>query len=319
MNNINTKYNVESFIPLNNEGTKTKHALKIYQVGVTGNLTPPSSDVVAKVQRQIDKIGIPLDCINPPKQVDRNDRREEAVQQLLEYYREKQPTEYESLKTFWTTGVDKITIEELEVNLASCTKFFDTLIKKEYNIGFVPEKSSKWIAQQAMPFLTKLPSQHFLHDSDKERVEVTVPSRDIQHFAIFDDASYTGTQIWRIISTLNTQLATTYRTGKLYLIIPFISDLAKKTLVNEIQNHMASDKFDLKIRLITSERKIRAMSETEFAKYALDPDTTVTFTEWKIPDNTSLALEVMDGVIEDSDGETVILETITNYPPCYKN
>jgi hypothetical protein len=91
----------------------------------------------------------------------------------------------------------------------------------------------------------------------------------------------------------------------------FVSAAAETYLLNKLTGQLnapvgtqgRSGSRKLKIHLITSDRQIKNQT---------------TFTEWKIPDRTSLDSIVTKASIKDDQGNEISLEYLTNYPPCYK-
>lgn len=136
-------------------------------------------------------------------------------------------------------------------------------------------------------------------------------ARKGHQFVIFDDVSYSGHQLWTVISAMQTELIKQGKKGKLFLVVPFVSAAAETYLLNVLKRQLnapvgtqgRAGSRKLKIHLITSDRQIKDQT---------------TFTEWKIPDRTSLDSIVTKASIKDDKGNEISLEFLTNYPPCYK-
>jgi hypothetical protein len=268
---------------------------------------------LAQLQKELDQRKIPLDCLNPPRQKNLNDRNEKEIKKYLDYLKDHDAPNYDRVKELWEKDILKITVTELQETLAACTKHLDAKLENEYSIGFVPRKSSKWIAELAFPYLSKLPSSHFEHSTDSLGVvgQQSKLSGKAHQFVIFDDASYSGKQLETVISGMHGQLIKQGKEGKLLLVIPFISAEAEKYLVDNLARKLNAPigtqaregSRKLKIQLITSDRPIKNQR---------------TFTEWKVPDDTSLPWHIRGADIKDDMGEETYLEFLTNYPPCYK-
>lgn len=279
-----------------------------------------NQETLEKTQSELDSRGIPLNCLNPPHQEKLNDFDYNALEQYLSHVKTFKPEQYEDLKSFFEKDVDKITVKELEEHLARCAAYLDTELKNNYQVGFVNKKSLKWIAELALPYLSRQPEQYFEPSTDVGGAQSKL-STNSRKFVIFDDASYSGHQVKSIISSIQKEMISENSSGKIYFVIPFVSSVAEQYLVDELLRgfkaagsiaHQGSKK--LKVHLITSERKVKMMTDLDprYEKIGL------TFTEWKIPDTTSLSQNVSSGYTKDENGKTVIYKLLTDYQPCYK-
>jgi hypothetical protein len=236
-----------------------------------------------------------------------------AISTYLDHLKDHQDPWYDNAKRLLQKDLVKITVKELEESLAVCAEYLDPKLEEDYAIGFVPRKSSKWIAELALPHLSKLPSHHFEHETDNI-LDVHGQQSSLagkgRRFVVFDDVSYSGKQLYKAISSMQEELLKERRKGKLFLVVPFISDAAEKWIIDHLTTDLNAQNSEarlrsrkLKIHLITSERKI------------IDQRT---FTEWKIPDSTSLPDNRKEAEIEDDAGQKTSLKFLTNYPPCYR-
>lgn len=292
-----------------------KQILDITRVSINPEKTfQKSTEELSEIQIELNKRGIPLNCANPPFPKNRNDCNKAAIQDYLNYLKEThQDKRYELVKAFWEIGVDKITLETLEEHLFACVNYLDTLLHHDYDIGFVAGKSTKWIAELAIPYLSKLPTNHFEHSSDVGGHQSKLKG---DRFVIFDDASYSGKQLKTLITSMESELENQGKKRELYLVIPFISSISERHLAHHLAKRLeAKCSKKLKVHLITSNRKIKTMADLDPTSHNSDG---ITFTEWKIPDTSSLSSAVRGTMIEDKKG-TRILEFLTNYPPCYKH
>lgn len=280
-----------------------------------------------QIQTWLNDHGIPLNCVTTPRQTERNYIHQDVVNEFLEYVKTMHPNRYQEFKDLWEKWVKKITLEELDDNLKKCTAYFMSLIKENpYEVGFIPKKSSKWIAELALLNAQQLPLGHFTHATDTDtynREEQTPVSPTIEKFVIFDDVSYTAMQLVRIVGGFIAQLIKQNKKAKLYLVVPFIANTAKTYFVNcmreYFQSPLGSAAFSseriLKIHLITS--NVAVITLKDFLPKSDSPQG-ITFTEWKIPDGTSLSSRVTNGEIPSPNGETKRLSFLTNFRPCYK-
>jgi hypothetical protein len=276
------------------------------------------------IQELLDKKNIPLNCANPPRQNSLNDLYHENIKKYLEYLSKSPLDNNQHIKSFWEDSkkIDKVTIEELEKCLFACTQHLDKQLEGDYDVGFVPKKSSKWIAELALPYLSKIPLNHFEYSTDVGGQQTTLSARS-QQFVIFDDASYSGSQLVTVISSLQTQLTKQGKKGKLFLVVPFISAVAEKHLIKNLTEKLNApygtsareNSRKLQIHLITSNRELKTTSGAY-------PDSQegvgFSFTQWKVPDTASIPSGWREGTIIEG-GQAIILPLLTDYPPCYKN
>jgi hypothetical protein len=296
---------------------ETRFALQITRV-LGKEPVEKDAERVASLQEELNRAGIALNCQNPPRQEKLNDFDHEAIETYLSSIRDLNMRA--NHEKFLREGLDKITVRELEEALPPCVQYLSSCLKPLYQLGFVAKKSSQWIAEQALPYLSVSPAAYFEHSTDTISSERGRQSQLIskgKQFVIFDDASYSGQQAMTIISELGAHLAKQKRKGKLFLVIPFISALAEKRLINRMKEKVHFDKrFPLKMHVITSMRKIKGMSD--FAKNNPATNKPISFTEWKVPDNDSLDTTYTIGQVVDEHGKETSLPLLTDYPPCYK-
>lgn len=273
-----------------------------------------------KVQQELNQAGIPLNCANPPRQVQKNQIQETQVQAYLETL--KDTPRYQIIKDFWERGVDKITCAELDNALPLCSGFLDAQLKDKYEIGFVAGKSSKWIAELALPYLKHLPSGHFTLKTDTGGAQSSV-GIEARQFLVFDDASYSGHQLTVVFRSLKAQMISQGKRGKLIFVVPFISKAAQEYLVQKLTEDLNapvnsaaySPHCPLKVHLITTDRPVKVMRDYFSKSKSIEG---ITFTEWKIPDTTSLANAVRSAMVTLPSGEDYIYNFLTDHLPCYK-
>lgn len=298
------------------EAESKQQLLTITRLSSKAALIPKiSQDDLDKVQAELNERGILLNCAHPPRQEQLNDIIPDAVQKFLDQIHATDQDRYEFAKYFFESGLDKITVGELEEHLPRCAKQLDSQIKnKDYQVGFVKRKSLEWIAELALPHMSHQPSEHFEPSTDVGGHQSPL-SQNSSRFAIFDDASYSGKQVKSIIESVRGELVRQNRKGKLYFVIPFISKISEKYLINSLLegvNAIGSEAHKgskhIKVHVITSERTVKTMRDV-FPDG--ENDEGVTFTQWKVPDSQSMSNLIRGGGLLGP-------ELITNYPPCYK-
>lgn len=304
------------------EKESNKEILKLSRVVLNQEKKPVTNDHRLKMQAQLSERGILLNCINPPEQKQLNDLNTSDVQEYLAYLQTHHPNQYQLAKSFWETGVDKITVKELEDYLGACTEHLELQLEQDYDIGFVPKKSSKWIAELAMSYLSKVPAHGFTHSTDTGGVKQSKLADKSCQFVIFDDASYSGKQLLTIINCLQSQLAEQGKKGKLFLVVPFVSSVAEEFLIAKLAQQLKAAEGSeacknakrLKVHLITSTRKVKTMRDL----FPGADNQSVSFMEWKIPDTISLSTDVRGATVKIAPDQYKRFNFLTDYPPCYK-
>lgn len=300
------------------------------------------------LQTDLDQKGIQLNCQNPPRLTERNDIRQQAIDKYLaqakrEKWWGKNHEEWYPLKCRLFQALDKITFEHLQSGLASCCEKLKARLKNHnYAIGFVPKKSQQWIAEIALPLLNQAPETSFQNATELSAGVAqgwqSALKSSTKHFVIFDDASYSGAQLMTTISALRRAVLDTHKQEKchLYLVVPFISTASLEGIKKDTLSY-PTDVGHLKVHLITTDKKIKAMmndvfTEKEFWQLVTienalhiycngrEPTKCLTFLEWKIADNNSIPLEVVTRY--DYDPKTRKKEItdrfITDFPPPYR-
>lgn len=326
-----------------------KKVTKIYNQTLNSNLPIIEKSKVSALQNQLDLLEINLNCETPDEITKRNHFNKEEITAYLNKIRATHPEKYVLFERLFNS-TEMITFEELQVALASCTNRLDKMLAgQDYSIGFVKNKSQKWLAELALPGLSKGPSASFENATETlgEVSGQTTIASEIHNLVIFDDASYSGKQLCYTIEKLKQSLASSHGTEpcNLYLIVPFISKEAEKKIHNKI-NLISENKVDsskkltagnLKVHLITTDKRIKSVNEAlsedevkqlaDFARSEKQPgnggfysegfcDKCLTFTEWKTADDASIPSAVklhFDPLTYEVDHTFV-----TNFLPPYK-
>lgn len=271
---------------------------------------------LSQLQKDLDAKKIPLNCTNPPYQNQLNHLQWDQINAYLDYLQKKDPATTLCLREFFKTGIDKVTVDELETHLATCMTFLNKELD-DFEIGFIPKKSSEWIASKALGYLAKSPTAHFTHTSDKGGSQSPLTSKS-RTFVICDDCSYSGKQLYTLIRGMQGELCSQGKKAKLYLVVPFISSTAEKFLTHQLKELFKCKEREsrsLKVHLITSQRPLKIVADLDPSK---QDHSGISFTEWKVPDTTSLAAFATAGLMEDASGKVIIANFLTDFPPCYK-
>lgn len=285
--------------------------LKISELAPGQSPLPESDPDLAHYQSILNERAIALNCENPAQPKQLNAKNIQAIEEYLEHLQRKNDPGYENVKDLLERGLDSITLEELQVNLATTTRFLDSKLKGDYEIGFIEKKSSKWIAELALRHMKRLPSHSFQHVAERDGRQ-TALQKESRRFVIFEDASYSGKQLYSTIMGLHRQLDAQEKQGKLYCVVPFVSTVAKEFLATRLTRQPA---LNLKVHLITSTRQPKALRDVYPDNWSTHG---VTFTEWKVPDEDSLPSFIRSGILPDASGKSKKVSFITEYPCCYK-
>lgn len=219
--------------------------------------------------------------------------------------------------------VQHLTFADLDRELAVCVKALNQDLAEnqitDYAVGLVVGKSTQWVASLATKTLDIMPSSYFSLGSDQgsilskehgvvPRQELNVVEIKQKTLVIFDDCSYTGSQIYKNLSEINKALT---EKKDLYLVVPFLSEAPNNNF--SALTHLTN----LNIKCFTSPTKIQNLIEIipdkadfelfkELAPGTVDPrnGTALCYTDWRFPDETSTVSAILDGFYAVSaDGE----------------
>ncbi len=300
------------------------------------------------MQKKLDELQIPLNCHQPAQILQSNQLFQDAIEAFLDGINDS--LDKAVMKKLFE-GIDLITKEDLNKALSTCTRTLNERLKgQSYSIGFVPGKSQQWIAELALPQLENSPSTYFENATDagmtKECGRQSSLDGNERNYVIFDDASYSGSQL----ETTITNFKCAYGNGgskekaHLYLVVPFISHEAEERL--EKATAFAYENANVQVHLITTDKKIRAVTSVfkekemqdlreaikrtlfDNSKYLSDiyireiEKRCLSIMEWKIPDSQSIPEFIQykyDYVLKDGQWQrTNKTSFMTNYPPPYK-
>jgi hypothetical protein len=228
-------------------------------------------------------------------------------------------------------AIDCISFSELKQGLSTCCQALNELLGQEkYSIGFAPNKSSKWMAEQALVYLDQMPARIFQHATDMTSDNPSKQSEldlDDRNFVIFDDAAYSGSQLTSMISGLVEKIekrndtSTSYH--NIYIVIPFLSSVAQKNFDNYCNAFKSVNTGKLKLTLLTTDRSIKSFRDepanvdlaSKLGFQSTAPSLSIT--EWKIPDGTSMPHELKSAELETKE-KIQRYDFFTNNPPPYK-
>jgi len=211
-----------------------------------------------------------------------------------------------------------VTYEDLTSDLKTLTAELKQKLKnRPYSVFFIPEKSSQWLAEMAIPELGKAPATYLTYHADVGGHNAG-PQQNaddkIKDYVLFDDFAYSGDQIRNGI--FNSALVRLPKEATLHVVVPYISERANEKWATNLK----SSDDGRKINILASKRKFHtgyialayanhlsaglpaissAMDSfknyfkheynieiSDQFKFELDKDLAVT--EWKIPDGTSV-------------------------------
>lgn len=212
--------------------------------------------------------------------------------------------------------VEMIEMRDLSLGLALCCKKVNKLIKSKYALGVATNKSQTFAAEIALPFLKTLPSEvfHVATDDKNDASIQSMLSKNVTDHVVFDDASYTGHQLREIIYRFGLESEEfTFKTPRLFLVVPFISSTALQTL-----SHMICSS-NLEVHIVTTNKRIKAIGDkftseetpllAKWLSSIYKPEyLCLSLTEWKIADGASVPEKI-----------TQPGTFITKYPEVYKN
>ena len=202
------------------------------------------------IQEELKSRNIPLTCreFKTPEADKRNKLNQEQVDTYLAAVKqellggnnplsEEQADRLIAAKRKLFENTQCLTYEHLGKALSGCTQKLNTLLGgQNYAIGYAEQKSQKWIAEQALPLMEKTPKKAF--KTYAEGVEHTYQEKlpeDIENFVVFDDASYSGSQMAALLKDLVQKMKElpSQKPRKIYFVIPFMSTQAKQRIQTE--------------------------------------------------------------------------------------
>lgn len=234
--------------------------------------TFPSSPQLEILQEKLNSSQIALNCLSPPPLINKCKIDHAEIKDYLDLLKEyfpKNPEFYEIKKKLFD-NIDMLSYQELLDGIAVCCNQLNQLLgDQDYSIGFVPQKSQQWIAEQALPYLRNFPNKSFKHFTDagmtaggirgqQEKINQTE-----KVFVVFDDCSYSGNQLHKLIGNLKKAVGDAHQDEKchLYLVVPFISPSSRNYMESYNQLAMIQGQGNLQIDFITTDREVVAMKD----------------------------------------------------------
>jgi len=242
-----------------------------------------------------------------------NHVRQEGIEKFLGGLDE----QFRQVESTLLDRMDFITFSQLESALCSCVQRLNVLLEgKPFSIGYTPGKSQQWVVELALGYLDHLPVESFRVETGGGSWQIQICSGE--NFVVFDDASYSGTQLYESLAHLaySVHKGTLRDDFSLFFVVPFLSKTAEKVFFTQLAAiRKAIHLENMNVHLITSGVGItsfdevykKGSSEREelFAcekklyerKVLKSPPELVyesgfgkclTFTEWKRPDSVSV-------------------------------
>jgi phosphoribosylpyrophosphate synthetase len=202
-------------------------------------------------------------------------------------------------------NIQYISMEIFDKQLTFCVQKLNDLLKKnqhpDFSVGIVCGKSNQWVTSLALKDLDYLPSSWFSLGSKQGTIDSKAPTAefDMAHvkeetIVLFDDCSYTGTQLMDNLKRIKDNSGEKKR--HVYVVIPFMSKDAQQ----QAKSFATTEKFELEI--ITTNETIKQGNEIfDFnngemkilqnlnynARAAIGPTFTLCYTAWRLPDAAS--------------------------------
>jgi hypothetical protein len=299
----------------------------------------------SEIQQELKQNGIPLTCREFTPLTQPNHMQEDEIQKYLQSL----PPEYRSTKAKLFQNVQKISYKELQAALFACVQeLIQILQDKDYAIGYAENKSQKWVAELALQFMTKTPKESFTTyvDSVFGRSRQSHLTGKADNFVVFDDSSYSGTQLCELLEILIDEIAKQAdRPRNICVVVPFMSKPAKEKLIQTCNSLLSERLPGTKLLIITSpikitsfadkyppnsaareelftceevlfEKKLEYLSPTDLRGYLDDSEDNkcLAYMEWKVPDNVSVPRNILFGGPDPSHP----FQFLTAFPPPYK-
>lgn len=211
-----------------------------------------------KIQCHVDRHQLPLKADTSHQLAARNGLNHQGIEKYILSYKEG------GFGQTFCDSIDIIPMRDLSLGLISCVKTLNHLLNldRPYAVGIRKKKSQTWVAELALPFLKKMPSSTFVIGVDSWGESEGEPLKtNIKQFVIFDDATYSGSQLESTITTLKKKIYERfgYERCNLYLVVPFASDHSL-TVLKESQ-FIFDARGNLGTTVITTNKKIKVIGE----------------------------------------------------------
>jgi len=206
-----------------------------------------------------------------------------------------------------------ISIATFDIALKQCVEQLNRCLRSHFSVGLACGKSMQWVASLALKDLQILPTSWFPLSSDQGTQFVKIPESllDISHVSeetlvIFDDCSYSGTQLCNNLRSIDEEVDKGKIPKKLFIVIPYMSQAAidRYNLFKKNRNPHSI----LSLQLITSAEKLHCLKDivptqeereqlgTIFSAQFLSifhthlnlpGTTTLCWSDWRLPDPLS--------------------------------
>lgn len=208
-----------------------------------------------------------------------------------------------------------ITMAKFDGALKQCVGELNKRINTPYSVGMVCGKSMQWVASLALKDVTTLPASWFPLSSKQGSWTAKTPEShlDISHvtedtLVIFDDCSYSGTQLFDNLCKIEEAVNKGKVPKKLYMVIPFVSQAALDFYKHFQTTMHRSAPSLLQVELITGNEKIHCVRDifpdpnerkqvsnffeaqylsTAHAHLNLPGTTSLCWADWRMPDGQS--------------------------------
>jgi hypothetical protein len=222
-------------------------------------------------------------------------------------------SQYQPLAKKALAHTQHISMTKFDGALKQCVDTLNQQLKTPYSVGITFGKSMQWVASLALKDLGRLPDSWFPLSSEQGTMFVqTLESKlDISHvtegtLVIFDDCSYSGTQLYGNLCRLEEAVNKGNFPKQLYIVIPFMSQAAQDQFKN-FQAIARPTLSLLQVTLITGSEKIHCIKDifnqnerdqistffnsvyfSSMHKHLNHPGTTsLAWTDWRMPDARS--------------------------------
>jgi hypothetical protein len=225
---------------------------------------------------------------------------------LQDWLNEDPDPEVRALKEKIMGKVKHVSHKEFTENLRRVTDDLNKRlekIKEPYAVlwDYKPHSSRRWTHEQAKPFLkTKPVTATYFQGAAEKRTQALrrLTEKDIRHFVIFDDASYSGTQLQKTIREVREfHVKNGLEKPKFTIVAPYVTSTAA-ALISEPDVTLLSAETMPYIRDVLSKEDLEAISRKGFmdtklhatgGKRVFDSNVTLTFFDHCVADSHSFA------------------------------
>lgn len=258
-----------------------------------------------KAQQHIETTGIPLHVCpkRPEKNYPLNQDKANAYIQAL-------PKEHQTVATKAIEHAQYISMEKFDAALKQCVQELNQKLTTPFSVGMTCGKSTQWVAGLALKDLKSLPHSWFPLSSEQGTFFVKTPKSQLEvghiqeeTLVLFDDCSFSGTQLTRNLVQIEEALKKENLRKKILVVIPFMTQPA----LEKVNRLSANTDSALSIEVITTSERIKTIKEifTDEERYQfgiifnshyfssfhthlnLPGTTTFCWSDWRLPDPLS--------------------------------